>query len=106
MPDEGIHQDQGPLTQEVEYLPFKQRVVGLNPARPTKKESWKKAVNLWKRKVGCFSLLLMDLWPMTPRRSITFSVSKFFDSLCKEIRHFVWLIKPSQVLASCEEWAR
>ena len=26
---------QGPLTQEVEYLPFKQRVVGSSPARPT-----------------------------------------------------------------------
>ena len=25
----------GPLTQEVEYLPFKQRVAGSNPARPT-----------------------------------------------------------------------
>ena len=25
----------GPLTQEVEYLPFKQRVVGSSPARPT-----------------------------------------------------------------------
>ena len=25
----------GPLTQEVEYLPFKQRVVGSNPTRPT-----------------------------------------------------------------------
>jgi hypothetical protein len=66
----------GPLTQEVEYLPFKQRVVGSSPARPTKKELWKKAVNLWKRKVGCFSLLLMDLWPTTLKRSITFSVSK------------------------------
>ena len=27
----------GPLTQAVEYLPFKQRVAGSNPARPTKK---------------------------------------------------------------------
>jgi hypothetical protein len=27
----------GPLTQSVEYLPFKQRVVGSNPTRPTKK---------------------------------------------------------------------
>jgi hypothetical protein len=27
----------GPLTQPVEYLPFKQRVVGSNPTRPTKK---------------------------------------------------------------------
>lgn len=27
----------GPLTQQVEYLPFKQRVAGSNPARPTKK---------------------------------------------------------------------
>jgi hypothetical protein len=27
----------GPLTQEVEYLPFKQRVVGSSPARPTKR---------------------------------------------------------------------
>ncbi len=26
---------EGPLTQEVEYLPFKQRVVGSSPARPT-----------------------------------------------------------------------
>ena len=28
----------GPLTQEVEYLPFKQRAVGSSPARPTMKE--------------------------------------------------------------------
>jgi hypothetical protein len=35
MTDEGFHEDQGPLTQEVEYLPFKQRVVGSSPARPT-----------------------------------------------------------------------
>ena len=27
---------QGPLTQLVEYLPFKQRVAGSNPARPTR----------------------------------------------------------------------
>jgi hypothetical protein len=27
--------NRGPLTQEVEYLPFKQRVVGSSPARPT-----------------------------------------------------------------------
>ena len=27
--------ERGPLTQEVEYLPFKQRVVGSSPARPT-----------------------------------------------------------------------
>ena len=26
----------GPLTQSVEYLPFKQRVAGSSPARPTK----------------------------------------------------------------------
>jgi hypothetical protein len=26
---------QGPLTQLVEYLPFKQRVAGSSPARPT-----------------------------------------------------------------------
>ena len=35
MINEGFHGDQGPLTQEVEYLPFKQRVVGSSPARPT-----------------------------------------------------------------------
>ena len=35
MMNEGFHGDQGPLTQEVEYLPFKQRVVGSSPARPT-----------------------------------------------------------------------
>ena len=28
----------GPLTQEVEYLPFKQRVVGSSPTRPTSLE--------------------------------------------------------------------
>ena len=27
----------GPLTQSVEYLPFKQRVVGSNPTRPIKR---------------------------------------------------------------------
>ena len=27
--------DEGPLTQEVEYLPFKQRVAGSSPVRPT-----------------------------------------------------------------------
>ena len=26
---------EGPLTQEVEYLPFKQRVAGSSPVRPT-----------------------------------------------------------------------
>ena len=30
----------GPLTQEVEYLPFKQRVVGSSPARPTILKAW------------------------------------------------------------------
>jgi uncharacterized protein (DUF1684 family) len=34
--DRSSHAYQGPLTQEVEYLPFKQRVVGSSPARPTK----------------------------------------------------------------------
>ena len=28
----------GPLTQLVEYLPFKQRVAGSSPARPTKQQ--------------------------------------------------------------------
>ena len=32
----------GSLTQPVEYLPFKQRVVGSNPARPTKTAKLKK----------------------------------------------------------------
>jgi hypothetical protein len=31
----GFPKSGGPLTQEVEYLPFKQRVVGSSPARPT-----------------------------------------------------------------------
>jgi hypothetical protein len=35
MMKEGFRGDQGPLTQEVDYLPFKQRVVGSSPARPT-----------------------------------------------------------------------
>ncbi len=30
-----FHMVQGPLTQSVEYLPFKQRVAGSSPARPT-----------------------------------------------------------------------
>ena len=42
---EGFHEDRGPLTQEVEYLPFKQRVVGSSPARPTITNNPMKIVN-------------------------------------------------------------
>ena len=34
-----MEEEKGPLTQEVEYLPFKQRVVGSSPARPTIRNS-------------------------------------------------------------------
>ena len=43
MMNEGFHGDQGPLTQEVEYLPFKQRVVGSSPVRPTRRRMIKRA---------------------------------------------------------------
>ena len=41
----------GSLTQQVEYLPFKQRVAGSNPARPTKKIK-----GLWLNVISLFLL--------------------------------------------------
>jgi hypothetical protein len=66
----------GPLTQSVEYLPFKQRVVGSSPTRPTRKQD------------GIISFRPHRLaWPRTPafhagdRGSNPLGDANFFNGL-------------------------
>ena len=91
----------GPLTQAVEYLPFKQRVAGSSPVRPTKK-TWNIGVlEHWSNGLGflnsCIFLPILQ-YSITPFLHIVFTSPS--SSPAKDIPVFHRGNRPAWLLGS------